>query len=631
MKYLVFLLLFSVTACQSLISKKVDPALITYSEFEKIIKPASRLYPLASGDESVVVALLPGDQYNKLYKLNHKSKKFEVLYDAGQNITGLYRDRGDKKLFIMMDNNGDENHKIFSFDFENKKLNPIFGHDKSKAELVESSYDGRYLYITSNHVKKAQYRVYQYDTETGKSVELTNGVISFYEALVDKNNSQLALQLPKSNNEVHIYLLNLKNKSLKKLLAKKQTVYTPSFFHPTEDKLIIASDEGRDRKACAMIDLKVPQKLTWLFAEDDKDIICDYYPAQNLALKISSYNGVEKLELFKGFYSEPLEIKFKDRTFVNNLEFIPGKPQAVIRMEASNNPGDFYIFNPSEGKKAQFDKISEVNLSSIPLSEFAESSDFFYNSFDGMKIHGIVYAKKEYLSGDKKYPLIVWPHGGPDSYESHKYRAFFQYWAQKGFVVFAPNYRGSTGYGKKFETLNDRDWGGAHIVDVIEGKNAMLKQKYIDPNNVFIVGGSFGGFSTLSMVTRHPKEFKAAVAFIAIGNLFTFMKSILPDPSWQGEFLAELGSPVTNKKFYTERSPHFHAKNIQIPLKIYQAENDVRTVKPEMDNFVKELGKYKIPVEYEILYKDGHRISRAENLEKIYQGTIDFLNTQIKK
>ena len=130
------------------------------------------------------------------------------------------------------------------------------------------------------------------------------------------------------------------------------------------------------------------------------------------------------------------------------------------------------------------------------------------------------------------------------------------------------------------------------------------------------------------MVTQYPKEFKAAVAMVAIGNLFTFLKSIPPDPAWQGEFLTEMGDPVKDKKLYRDRSPHFFAKNVSIPLKIYQAENDTRTVKAEMDNFVAELRKHQIPVEYEILKNEGHRISRTENWEKILQGTVDFLRAQ---
>src|SRR5690606_5387765 len=138
-------------------------------------------------------------------------------------------------------------------------------------------------------------------------------------------------------------------------------------------------------------------------------------------------------------------------------------------------------------------------------------------------------------------------------------------------------------------TLNDKDWGGGHIKDLIWAKRAMEKLDFIDKDRIYIVGARFGGFSTLSTITQNPKEFEGAVAIVALANLFTFMKSIPEDPAWQAEFLTEVGDPVKDKKLYEERSPYFHAEKIAIPLKIYQAENDVRTVKAEMDQFVAKL------------------------------------------
>ena len=225
--------------------------------------------------------------------------------------------------------------------------------------------------------------------------------------------------------------------------------------------------------------------------------------------------------------------------------------------------------------------------------------------------------------------MVIWPHGGPDSFEMHQYNRLFQFLALNGYIVLAPNFRGSTGYGKKFETLNDKDWGGGHIKDLIWAKKELVKRPYADPERFFIFGGSFGGFSTLSAITQYSSEFKAAVAFIAIGNLFTFMKSIPPDPGWQSEFLTEVGDPVKDEKLLKERSPFFHVEGIKLPLKIFQAENDIRTVKAEMDGFVAKLLQNNIPVEYTVLKDVGHSLDRKEARLELFEGAVLFFNQHL--
>ena len=165
---------------------------------------------------------------------------------------------------------------------------------------------------------------------------------------------------------------------------------------------------------------------------------------------------------------------------------------------------------------------------------------------------------------------------------------------------------------------------------MVAGKEAIKNLPYIDEQNMFIFGGSFGGYSTLAAVTFQPKEFKAAVGFIAIGNLFTFMKSIPPDEAWQAEFTREIGDPKKDKALYRERSPFFHVNKIQTPLQIYQAENDVRTVKSEMDEFVAEMKKQGKPVQYTVLKDVGHGLATPESRKQVLEGTVKFFKSFIR-
>ncbi len=615
-------------SCQSTSKKSADVSQeISFAEFKKVLTPRGSIIPLPGGKESLILMVLPGDQYTKVYTLDHANKEFTLLFDAGRNISALLRDRAQQHYYILLDNNGDENYQIHKFDPEAKTITKIFGKDGHKATILDFSRDGEHIFIRSNHQKKNIYRVYDFSLKAAKATALTDGKLSFDDGVADQNGKYLVLSQALGNNEQTIYLLDIKSRALKKILAKAATRYEPSFFDSESEFLYLNSDEASDRMGCAKIALSNPTKLIWIKTDANKDLECHYKEKSDVTAVVATFDGRIQIDILTGVFGEPISVPFPERAIVSQLSVIPGTTRAVARILTSDSPGNYYEFDISPGADTQLTQISELNRSSI--KDFAKSMDLYYDSYDGMKIHGIVYAKGDWVDKAVKRPAIVWPHGGPDGQELHIFHPFFQYWVQKGFVVFAPNFRGSTGYGKKFETLNDGDWGGGHIKDVVYGKRALANLPYVDEKNIFIVGASFGGFSTLSAITQYPKEFKGAVAMVAIANLFTFMKSIPPDPAWQGEFITEIGDPVKDKEFYKERSPFFSAAKIAIPLKIYQAENDVRTVKAEMDTFVAELKQHQVPVDYEILEKEGHSISRSENWEKVLQGTVDFLSKQL--
>ncbi len=632
MKILLLLMSFLIFSCQSTekntAKKTSSNDKVSFAEFNKVLHPRSSILPLPGGKLSIMLMALPKDRYAKVYTLDHKTKKFALRFDAGRNISKLVRDYTKKNYYLFLDNNGDENFQIYSFDIGTNEIKKIFGHKEKKAEILDYSRDGKRLYLSSNHVNKKQYRVYRFNKDTGKIVELTDGKVSFYEGIVNADETYAAFSSVLGNNEQHVYLTNLKTGKTRKILSTKATKYMPAFFHPSKNELYLNSDYKSDRIGCAKIIMTRPSKLHWVKTDSKKDLECHFKEVDKISVVVETFDGRINVRLFTSVLGQEIVTPFPKKAIVSQFTLVPGSQKAIAKMVTANSPSEYYMFDLEDGTE-KLTAISNLNRSAISKDSFAKSFDLYYKSFDGLGVHGIVYAKEEWLKSNEKHPVILWPHGGPDSQEFHIFHPFFQYWVLNGYVVLAPNFRGSTGYGKRFETLNDRDWGGAHIKDLIYGKRELAKLPYVDANRMFIVGASFGGFSTLSTITQYPDEFQGAVAIVALANLFTFMKSIPQDPAWQSEFLTEIGHPVKNKKFYRERSPYFHAKNIKIPLKIYQAENDIRTVKAEMDQFVDQLIKHKIPVQYEVLLKEGHGLARTESWEKVLGGTVAFLN-QVK-
>lgn len=599
---------------------------VSYEEFQKILSPRSLVYPIRGEDASLTLLAREDDKYAKLYTLDHKTREFNLTFDAGEGIDGLYsNDKGDR-WFITMDNGGDENSVIYEYDYSKKAKKKVFGHRGFKAIFSDLNKKETSLYVLSNHEDKALYQLYRVNLDTLKIERLTNDKISYNGAYVNPSESSAVLLEMLGNNLSRVYSLDLKTRKTKVLLSKPKTVFYPSFMNDKNNTLYFITDDDRDRLACAKIQLTASKNAYKMVISDPKaDILdCVYEKAGDFSYTYKQYRGRTKLSLYEGMFAKEISTSIDSKTSVSDLIYTKDTNKLIVKESAANNPGEYYEYRLNKDGIKNPRAISNLNRSRYESDELATSFDVDFASFDGLKIHGILFGKKSWMSDGRKRPLIVWPHGGPDYAATHRYSSDYQYQVAKGFWVFEPNFRGSTGYGKKFETLNDRDWGGGHIKDVIWGTRHLRNKNYVDSDRVFIAGGSFGGYSVLSAITQFPKEYKKAVAIVAIANLETFMKSIPPDPAWQSEFTSEIGDPIKDKQLYYERSPYNFAYKIEIPLRIYQAENDVRTVKAEMDEFVKKMKKEGKPVSYTVLEDVGHAIAKPELRKKIFKETVEF-------
>ena len=172
-----------------------------------------------------------------------------------------------------------------------------------------------------------------------------------------------------------------------------------------------------------------------------------------------------------------------------------------------------------------------------------------YPSFDGREIPAWLYRP----DGDGPAPFVVAIHGGPEAQEKPVYRPLFQYLLSRGIGVLATNIRGSTGYGKTYQKLIHHDWGGADLEDWRHAAEWLKAQDFVDGDRLGVYGGSYGGFATLTCVTRLPEYWRAAVDIVGPSNLLTFVRAV--PPQWVRFMAKWVGDPDTEADFLRERSP----------------------------------------------------------------------------
>jgi len=294
----------------------------------------------------------------------------------------------------------------------------------------------------------------------------------------------------------------------------------------------------------------------------------------------------------------------------------------LITASSDTEPGETYLFDRRTKKLTFQYRIRER----LPRQHLATMKVIRYKSSDGLEIPAYLTLPKGVEP--KNLPLIVFPHGGPWARDIWGYNTYAQFLANRGYAVLQPNFRGSTGYGKKFLNAGNKQWGEKMQDDITWGVKYLIEQGIADPKRVGIMGGSYGGYATLAGVAFTPDLYAAAVSIVGPSNLITLLESI--PPYWEAVrkiFHYRMGDPSTpeGKAQLERQSPLTSAHKIKTPLLVVQGANDPRVKKTESDQIVVALRDRGFPVEYLVAPDEGHGFARPVNQMAMIAAAEKFL------
>jgi dipeptidyl aminopeptidase/acylaminoacyl peptidase len=226
-------------------------------------------------------------------------------------------------------------------------------------------------------------------------------------------------------------------------------------------------------------------------------------------------------------------------------------------------------------------------------------------------------------------PAVIFPHGGPWARDIWGFQNIVQFLANRGYAVLQPNFRGSTGFGKRFLNLGNREWGtGAMQHDLSDGVRWLVERGVADPASVGIMGGSYGGYATLAGVAFTPDLYAAAVSIVGPSSIPTLLESI--PPYWEPvkrTFNVRVGDPQNAADLARMRaqSPLYAAASIRTPLLVVQGANDPRVKKAESDQIVRALRDLGHEVEYLVAADEGHGFASEESNQALFAKIEEFL------
>lgn len=300
--------------------------------------------------------------------------------------------------------------------------------------------------------------------------------------------------------------------------------------------------------------------------------------------------------------------------------FSPDGSRLLFIHNGPTAPNDLWTYQLIGGKQRQ---ITHSLLAGIRPEDLVEPLLIHYPSRDGkFTISAFLYVPFN-MARNGQNAAIVYIHGGPNYQTTNSFDRFIQYAANQGYMVLAPNYRGSTGYGKEFQQADLFDMGGGDLQDVLAGVDWIKQTGHLDPKKIAVMGASYGGYLTMMAVTKAPDVWAAGVPIVPFVNWRTEIQN--EDPELQQSDLASMGDPAKNKALYEDRSPINFVDQIKTPLLLLAGGNDPRCPKSEAQQVVDAIKKRGGNAEIKVYENEGHLISRVENQIDAYKRVANFL------
>lgn len=297
----------------------------------------------------------------------------------------------------------------------------------------------------------------------------------------------------------------------------------------------------------------------------------------------------------------------------------------IIKAYTDINPGAYYIYNVRQKK---LKKLSDVNLDIDPAN-MCEMQPISYKTRDGLTIHG--YLTLPLGKRKKNLPCVVLPHQGPSTRNAWEYVPEVQFLANRGYAVLQMNFRGSTGYGKAFENAGFKQWGAKMQNDIFDGVQWLINEGVANPNQIGVFGYGFGGYSALNQAINHPETYKCAASYSGYINLFTYIKGF---PAYFKPYKLMLneivGNPETDIDYLKSASPVFQIEKIKTPILIAQGGKDSKVNVNETNQFVKELRKRNVQVNYILNENETQLFKDVDNKLTFYTQLANFLDNHLK-
>ncbi|MGV8093433.1 MAG: prolyl oligopeptidase family serine peptidase [Mangrovibacterium sp.] len=620
-KPVIFLLLLGFAACNQV--QKKEPKQYSIEQFYKNIRYTGGSF---SGDEKRL--LVSGDESGifNLFEINiADGSKRQVTVSAKESFFAEDYVPGSNQMIYSADQGGNELNHIYLL-HEDGTSTDLTSGEKEKAGFAGWSDDKKSMFYISNKRDPRFFDLYQMPISDWKATMIYQNDEGLDISGISHNENLFSLTRQETTSENHLYLFDRKTGQMTEITDGPGN-YQSSGFSKNDELFYYITDAGKEFAYLVAYDIATKEKK--VLYENNWDVMYSYL-SENEKYRVIAINedGRNKLIIQDNQTGQPINFPEVPDGDIVSASVSESENLILLTIGTSKSPNNKYVYNieTRELKKLTESLNPEINPDDLVAAEVVR-----FKSFDELEIPSIYY-KPLSASEDNKVPALVWVHGGPGGQSRIGYFALIQYLVNHGYAVLAVNNRGSSGYGKTFYKMDDRNHGDKDLKDCIWGKKWLQSQDYIDPEMIGIIGGSYGGYMTMAAMTFTPDEFKVGVNIFGVTNWIRTLKSIPPYwESFRKALYTELGDPTTEDSLRLYQiSPLFHAKQVRNPIMVLQGANDPRVLQVESDEIVEAVKSNNVPVKYIIFPDEGHGFIKKENEIRGYGEVLKFLDQYLK-
>ncbi len=552
------------------------------------------------------------------------SEKAKRITKVTDRDLGGYFWKSGSRLVYLKDNAGDENFHLYAVNADGSGLKDLTPFEGVKADFVDVLEDNdNEMLIQLNKDNREFFDVYRLNINTGELTKIAQNPGNITGWITDHDGKLRVATTTDGTKSSLLYRETETDTFVSVITTNFKESINPLFFDFDNKNLYVTSNLGRDKAAIVKMNPQTGAELSVLFEHSDVDAGGLFYSHKRKVLTAITFTTWKK---YRKFLDGPtLEM------FENLGTLLPGYEIAIssstkdedthiIRTYSDKTLGAYYLYTFSSNKLVPIGEVSPW----LKEAEMAAMKPISFRTRDGLVING--YLTLPVGVDAKNLPVVINPHGGPWARDNWGFNPEVQFLANRGYAVLQLNFRGSTGYGRQFWEMSFKQWGLNMQNDITDGVKYLIKQGIADPKRIAIYGASYGGYATLAGITYTPDLYAAAVDYVGVSNLLSFMQTI--PPYWKPylEMMHEMvGNPDTELELLKTASPVFHVDQIKTPLFVAQGAKDPRVNINESNQIVEALKKRGVAVEYMVKKNEGHGFQNEENQFDFYKAMEKFL------
>lgn len=581
-----------------------------------------------NSDESKVLVNSNKTGIENLYALSISDTSMQPLTrSVKESLYGIGYLPGTESYLYSSDQGGNENDHIFFKKPGSDSAVDITPWPGSKNYMHSWTTDKKGMFLLSNRRDPKYFDIWKADTAKWNFKLFYQNDSGYNPEAISKDERYIALTKDVTTDKNELYLFDRLKNSMKRISNDNEATWNVTAFEKGDSIVYYITNDGDEFSY--LVKYNIINGTTQKIYSTNWDVA-----GMNLSENEKYYtlfineDGKNKVLLFDHANNQPINFpEIKDGNVLGVI-ISPSEKNMLLAVGSSRSPDNLYTYNFDSKTLKQ---LTQTLNKKVNENDLVSADIVRYKSFDNKEIPAIYY-KPLNASVDNKVPAVLFIHGGPGGQSRIGFSNYIQYLVNHGYAVMAVNNRGSSGYGKTFYKLDNKDHGNGDLKDCVWAKKWLQQQDYIDTAKIGIVGGSYGGCMVLCGLAFYPEEFKVGVDLYGVANWLRTLRSIPPYwESFKKALYDEMGDPNTSDSVMLKAtSPLYNYQKIDKPLIVFQGLNDVRVLPIESKEIVEGVKKNGVAVEYITYANEGHGFTKKENLVTTAEKTVAFLDKNLK-